>query len=351
MILRNKLRWGILGTGNAANVMARAINCSNFGVLKAVASRSSQSALNFAAIHDIDNYYDSYERLLEDKEVDVICIALPHNLHAEWSIKAAVAKKNILCEKPAAINFQSAIKVIEAVRRNDVFYMEGFMYRCHAQTKKLIELLRKGSIGKVLLIEASFCYHGNFDDQQYELKKITGGGGILDVGCYPISMARLIAATVNKVESIKPIQVFGMAHIGLKSESDDYSVAILKFEGDIFAQVSTGTALEHRNDVRIFGSGGSIYIPSPWVPGGSGPGETAIFLKKTGIKEIEEINIKTSIGLYEQEIDAVSLAILNGRSGEVSLQDTLDNMDTIQLWRNSINIKRTDDSVDFPSVS
>ena len=347
MHCNKKLRWGLLGTGNAASVMAQAINASSTSILSAVASRSKQKAKNFSTKHDVLNYYSSYEDLLTDDAIDAVCIALPHNLHAEWSIKAAIAKKHILCEKPAAINANSASQVIDAVIKNDVFYMEGFMYRCHAQTKKLIELLREEAIGKIFLIEASFCYNGIFDDAQIELKKISGGGGILDVGCYPISMARLIASIANKVDSIRPFEINGMAHIGSKSMSDDYAVAILRFQSDIFAQVSCGVSLEHRNDVRIFGSKGSIHIPSPWVPGGSGPGETVIYLKKTGDKEIQELKVATTIGLYEQEINTVAKNISNRQAREVSHQDTLDNMATLELWRESISLGHTKDSISY----
>lgn len=347
MLSDKKLRWGVLGTGNAASVMAQAINASSSSILSAVASRSKQKAQSFSAKHGVLNYYSSYEELLADDNIDAVCIALPHNLHAEWSIKAAVAKKHILCEKPAAINANTAIQVIDAVIQNDVFYMEGFMYRCHDQTKKLIQLLREEVIGKIFLIEASFCYNGVFDNNQIELKKILGGGGILDVGCYTISMARLIASIANKVDSIRPIAIHGMAHIGSKSMSDDYAVAMLRFQGDIFAQVSCGVSLEHRNDVRIFGSKGSIHIPSPWVPGGSGPGKTIIYLKKTGVKEIEEIKVTTRTGLYEQEINTVAENINNRQAAEVSLQDTLDNMATLELWRRSVSIVHTKDSINL----
>lgn len=345
MLGDKKIRWGVLGTGNAAAVITQAINASSTSMVSAVASRSKQKAKNFSAKHNVLNSYSSYEELLADDDIDAVCIALPHNLHAEWSIKAAVAKKHILCEKPAAINASSASQVIDVVIQNDVFYMEGFMYRCHAQTKKLIELLREEVIGKIYLIEASFCYYGVFDDDQIEQKKISGGGGILDVGCYPISMARLIASIANKVDSIRPIEVNGMAHIGSKSMSDDYAVAILRFQGDIFAQISCGVSLEHRNDLRIFGSKGSIHIPSPWVPGGSGPGETVIYVKKTGDREIQEIKVTTTIGLYEQEINTVAENIINRQAPEVSLQDTLDNMVTIELWRRSVSLGHTKDSI------
>ncbi|MFT4802829.1 MAG: putative dehydrogenase [Psychroserpens sp.] len=342
--MENKYRWGILGTGNAANVLAEAIKTSDTGILAGIASREEKSAANFAKAHSVKKYFSSYEKLLEDSEIDIVCIALPHSLHAEWSIKTAEAKKHILCEKPCAINFDSAVEVIKAAKKNDVFYMEGFMYRCHKQTKKLVELLQNKIIGDVRLIEASFCYHAFFDSKQIFLKKTTGGGAILDVGCYPMSMVRLIASTENKTDSISPLKVQAMAHVGVDSESDEWAIANIRFKGDILAQISTGVSVEHRNDLRIFGSKGSIYIPSPWVPGGSGPGITSIFLKQTGVKEIQELHIETKVGLYQQEIDIVGMNINNREAKEMSWQDTLDNMMAMQMWRKSVGIKPIPDS-------
>jgi predicted dehydrogenase len=338
------LRWGILGTGNAANVLAAAIKASSSGQLVAVASRDAEVARKFSEKHQVCKSYGSYEDLLNDSEIDVVCIALPHNLHAEWSIKAAQAKKHILCEKPAAINYGSALAVIDEVKKQNVFYMEGFMYRCHKQTKKLIEILKDKEIGQVKLIEASFCYHAVYNAEEIARKKISGGGGILDVGCYPVSMARLIAGIENNVEAIMPLEVQGMAHIGDESAYDEWAVANLKFQGDILAQVSTSVSVEHRNDLRIFGSEGSIYIPSPWVPGGAGPGITSIFIKYTGNREIKEIKVETSIGLYAQEIDTVVENIQFKEAKEMNWQDTLCNMKTIELWRNAVGIQSVSDS-------
>ena len=342
--IKNKFRWGILGTGNIANNFVKAINGSTTSELVAVASRNEGSAREFAKKNKVTNCFTSYHELLHAPDIDVVHIALPHNLHAEWSINAARAGKNILCEKLAAINYQTTVKVIEEVQKYNVFYMEAFMYRCHKQTKTLIAMLKDKVIGDVRLIEASFCYHAFFSADEIEHRKLNGGGGILDVGCYPLSMARMIAAIENNVESIMPEEVQGMAHIGSDSEYDEWATANLKFKGDIIAQISTAVSLEHRNDLRIFGSQGSIYIPSPWLPGGREAGTTSIFLKKTGEPEIEEIKVKTSIGLYSQEVDTVAYNLQSKQAKEMSWQDTLDNSETLELWRDEVGLQKFSDS-------
>jgi len=138
--------------------------------------------------------------------------------------------------------------------------------------------------------------------------------------------------------------VQGMALIGSDSEYDERAIVNLKFKGDILAQVSTSVSMEHRNDLRIFGSKGSIYIPSPWLPGGKEPGVTSIFIKKTGVSTIQEIKVTTDIGLYAQEVDTVAENLYKKQAREMSWQDTLDNVRTLEMWRNEIATPAVSDS-------
>src|SRR5207237_9838586 len=139
--------------------------------------------------------YLSYDALLSDANVHAVYIATPHPQHLDWAIKAAQAKKHLLVEKPIGINHAEAMAIIEAAIANDVFLMEAFMYRCHPQTARIIELIREKAIGQVRVIQATFSFHWpiEFDANSRLLAQDLGGGGILDVGCYPVSMSRLIA--------------------------------------------------------------------------------------------------------------------------------------------------------------
>ena len=143
------LRWGIIGTGNIARSFAEGLRTSKTGKLLAVASRSQAKADNFARELGAQRAYASYEALLADPDVEAVYISTPHPHHAEWAIKSAEAKKHILCEKPIALNSGEAMAIIEAAIANDVFLMEAFMYRCHPQTQKLVELLREKAIGEI----------------------------------------------------------------------------------------------------------------------------------------------------------------------------------------------------------
>src|ERR1700722_9820609 len=186
------LNWGIIGTGRIAHVFAEGIAGSQTGTLLAVGSRTQEAADTFGDIWKVPRRYGSYEALLADDEVQAIYISTPHPLHAEWAIKAADAGKHILCEKPLALNHAEAMVVVDAAQRNNVFLMEAFMYRCHPQTAKLVELLRKKVIGDVRLIQTTFSFRSGYDLKSRLLNNALGGGGILDVGCYCTSGARLI---------------------------------------------------------------------------------------------------------------------------------------------------------------
>lgn len=138
------LTWGILGAGRIAGAFARGLAKSKTGKLLAVGSRSLEKAQAFGKEFGASRCYGSYPELLADRDVRAVYIATPHPQHAQWAIAAAQAGKGILCEKPLTMNFAQAQAVVEAARCNNVFLMEAFMYRCHPQTAKLVELIRQG---------------------------------------------------------------------------------------------------------------------------------------------------------------------------------------------------------------
>lgn len=334
----NKLRWGILGTGNIAKVFAKGLaNCST-GELYAIASRTPDKAQNFGREFNTRVHYGSYEALFADPKVQVVYLALPHVFHSDWAIRAANAGKHILCEKPAAINHAQVRAMVDAARRNDVFLMEAFMYRCHPQTAKLLELIRSKAIGEVRVIQGTFSFQAEYDPANGAFSNAMGGGGVMDVGCYPVSMARLIAGAAQGKAYAEPIEISGSAHIGGRSGIDEWAVGSLKFPGGILAQVSCGVFLAQENVVRVFGSEGDIMIPSPWVPGGRDPGITRIFLRKRGEKQPQEIVTETKIGLCAMQADAVAAGIAKRQSPAMDWTDSLGNMRALDLWRKAAGI-------------
>jgi predicted dehydrogenase len=341
----NKIRWGILGTGNIAHAFAKGIAGSTTGELFAVASRSRSNAERFGQQFDVSCRYGSYEALLADPDVHVIYIALPHVFHADWAIRAANAGKHILCEKPLAINYAEALSIVEAARRNDVFMMEAFMYRCHPQTAKLIELIRSKVIGEVRIIQATFSFQADYDLTNRALSNELGGGSILDVGCYPISMARLIAGVDLGKEYAEPIEVYGVGHIGDVSRIDEWSVCCLKFPRGVLAQVAAGVFLKQENVVRIFGSDGYIFVPSPWIPGGREPGITKILVRRGSETVTQEIITETNLNLYALEADVVANSINRRQSPLMTWEDSLGNMKTMDRWRQIAGISYPSDAL------
>lgn len=335
---RDKLRWGILGTGNIARVFANGLTNCETGELFAVASRTLTKAQNFGGKFNVPVQYGSYEALLADPEVQVVYLALPHVFHSGWAIRAADAGKHVLCEKPIAINHTQASAMVDAARRNNVFLMEAFMYRCHPQTDKLLELIRAKVIGEVRVIQATFSFQAEYDPANGAFSNAMGGGGVLDVGCYPVSMARLIVGASLGKTYAEPHEVSGSAHMGERSGIDEWAVCCLKFPGGILAQISTGVFLAQENVVRIFGSEGDIMIPSPWVPGGRDPGITRIFVRKRGEKQPQEIITETKTGLCSMQADTVAAGIPGRQSPAMDWEDSLGNMKTLDRWRQAAGI-------------
>jgi predicted dehydrogenase/aryl-alcohol dehydrogenase-like predicted oxidoreductase len=333
-----KLAWGIIGTGNIAKAFARGVAHSKTGKLVAVGSRTQDKADKFGEEFAVPARHGSYEALLADKDVQAVYISTPHPMHAEWAIKTAEAGKHILCEKPIGLNHAEAMAIFEAAYRHDVFAMEAFMYRCHPQIAKLVELLRQKVIGDVRVIQATFSFHAGYNPESRLYKNALGGGGILDVGCYCASMARLVAGVATGKNFAEPTELKGCGHLG-STGVDEYAVAAAKFPGEIVATLATGVGVNQENVVRIFGSEGNILIPSPWIPAREG-GAVKIIVKKNNQKEPQEIVVESSDWLYGLEADTVAANIENRQAKfpAMSWDDTLGNMRTLDMWRQSIGL-------------
>jgi predicted dehydrogenase len=328
-----------------AKKFADGVEHSKTGELVAVGSRSQESAEAFGALYpSAKNRHGSYEALLSDDEVDAVYICTPHPMHEEWAIKAARAGKHILCEKPIGMNYSQAHRMVQAARDNDVFLMEGFMYRCSPQTEKIVEIIQSGKIGKVRSIDAHFSFDAGWNPEGRLLNRALGGGGILDVGCYPVSFARLIAGVADGKPFLDPDEVHGVAHLG-ETGVDEYASVIMKFPNNVVASGSCGVRLGHHNRALIFGTEAYMEIPVPWNPTNAG-GVSKILLKagthrsKENAFEEEEILVETSEFIYGREADKVAefLDAREASSPAMSLEDTLGNMKTLDRWRQSIGL-------------
>jgi predicted dehydrogenase len=331
----NSLSWGILGTGRIAGVFAKQLSQSRTGKLAAVGSRSQAGADRFLAEFHAPRGYNTYDSLLADPQVQAVYIATPHPSHAEWCLKAAKAGKHILCEKPLTLNHTEASAVINAARKHDVFLMEAFMYRCHPQTAKLVDLIREKIIGDVRVIHASFGFHRDFNPEARLFKNALGGGGILDIGCYPVSISRLVAGVAMGKPFAEPVEVNGCGHF-TPTGVDSWVVASLKFPGDILAALAASVEVQQEIVLRVYGSNGRILVPAPFAQINDGA-TTKIVVQRKG-EEPQETVVESSQPAYAIEADHVAAHIEQRQSPAMSWDDSLGNMKALDQWRASVGL-------------
>jgi len=284
---------------------------------------------------------DGYDAILADPNVDAVYIATPHTGHAEWAIKAIRAGKHVLVEKPIALSAYDAEAIYYEAKKAGVFAGEAFMYRVHPQTEKLVELVKSGVIGEIRIIRSNFGFSmGTYRPEHRLFANETAGGGILDVGGYPVSMARLIAGAAADKPFLDPEKVSGVAHLG-QSGVDEWASAVLKFPNEIIAEVSCSIMAQQDNVLRIIGSQGRIEVKDFWFASGHKGGVGKIEIFKNG--EQETIDVKEDRWLYSFEADAAGDAIRAGekefRSPGMSWADSINNLKVLDQWRASVGLE------------
>jgi len=334
------IRWGIIGPGTIARTFADGIAHSRTGKLIAIATRNPEKpglAENFPGARIVKGY----DALLGDSEIDAIYIAVPHTGHAEWAIKAIRAGKHVLVEKPIALTAYDADAIYHEAKKAGVFAGEAFMYRVHPQTAKIVELVKSGAIGVLRIIRTSFGFNmGTFRPEHRLFANETAGGGILDVGGYPVSMARLIAGAAEGKPFLEPEKVAGVGHLG-QSGVDEWASAVLQFPGGVIAEVSCSIMANQDNTLRIIGSEGRIEVKDFWFASGHKGGVGKIELFKGN--EQQTIEVKEDRWLYSFEVDAAGDAIRAGQqeftSPGMGWADSVGNLRVLDQWRASIGLE------------
>lgn len=307
------LNWGLLSTARINSSLIKPLRASKRTRLLAVASRSQSSADAYAREWNIPRAHGSYEALLADPEIDVIYNPLPNHLHAEWTIKALRAGKHVLCEKPFALTLAEVDSMIAAAKETGKVLAEAFMYRYHEQTLQVKQIVDEGVIGEVRLIKGAFTFmltrEGNF-----RFIKEMGGGSIWDVGCYPISYARMIVGA-------EPVEVSGMQVTGPQG-GDLAFYGQMKFANGVHAQFDSGFISPLRSNIEIVGTEGVLSIPNPFKPGL----KNEIYLSKRDEAKTIKIQGKE---LYLGEVEDMCRAILEGTPNRISLADSRGNIAAI----------------------
>lgn len=313
-----KVRWGVLstatiGTGQVIPAMQQGTYCE----IAAIASRSPEKAQAAAAQLGIPKAYGSYEELLADPEIDAIYNPLPNHLHVPWSIKALQAGKHVLCEKPIALTSAEGQTLVDVARQYPhLKVMEAFMYRFHPQWQRARQLVLEGDIGELRTIQSFFSYYLD-DPNNIRNRDDVGGGGMLDIGCYTVSLARFIFGA-------EPNHVFGTVEYDPQLKIDRLASAILDF-GRGTSTFTCATQLVPYQRVNIFGTTGRVEIEIPF----NAPANQPCKIWYQHGDETEEIQVEAS-NQYTLQGDAFSQAVLNNTDVPTPIEDAVANMKVIE---------------------
>jgi len=317
-----KVRWGVLGVAKiATHKVIPAMQRGQLSVISAIASRDLAKARRAAEDLNIAKAYGSYEELLADPEIDAIYNPLPNHLHVPWSIRAAESGKHVLCEKPIGLNVAECLALMDARDRTGVKIGEAFMVRTHPQWLRAREIARSGEIGNLRSILAAFSYF-NRDPKNVRNVANWGGGGLMDIGCYPIQISRFLYGA-------EPLRVTGVLENDPEFGTDRLASAVLEFAAG-HCVFTCSTQLVPYQRVQILGTKGRIEIEIPFNAPPDRPCrilvDSGADVFGSGIKA-EEIPVCDQ---YTIQGDAFSRAIREGGEVPTPLEDSLGNMTVIE---------------------
>ena len=334
------IKWGILGTGAIAKAFADALQETE-GELVAVASQSLKRAEDFSKSYNC-SAVEGYKSLISIPEVEAIYIATPHPSHFELSAECLRNKKAVLCEKPMTINATETMALVDISRKNNTLLMEAFMYKIHPQTQKLMKVIQE-NLTSPLNIKAEFCFSVDVPESHRLVNKELGGGSILDIGCYPMSISRHAVGAVHGKNFMNPVSIEGQGELN-SQEIDLNASATLVFEDGSVAVLKSATNLSTASDVEISDGETTVTINQPWHCGEFTDRKSQIKLKKANGDE-ELIDITTDKGLYELEIDHFSETFKdqNIESNLIPHNDSHGNMIALDTWRKALKVVYDED--------
>ena len=340
-----KINWGIIGLGHVANKFAKAFSMVENANIKGIASLNKDKLRSFKENFNIDEKlcFNNYEDLISSPNIDIIYIALPNSLHAKYIHKSINEKKNILVEKPALIDFKDFSILKESLQKEKIFFTEAFMYRYLPYFQKLKEIIETNVLGKIVSI------HSNFNTKVYKQKnflgikikkpdysnrlfnKKLGGGAILDIGCYPLSLSTFINSMTYKVQ-LKDIILENVFTEHCESGVDILSNLTINFGNKFKSQINCSFKENLNQKTIINFEDGSLTIDQSWVPG------QKMFIVKKKRNEISKIDFKNSENIYSYEIQNISCQILNGKKNpsfpSISLEEIEVNTKILCDWVN-----------------
>ena len=289
-------RWGILGPGRIAEKFASALRYTERAEVFAVASRDMERASQFAGKYGASHVYDDYRRLAEDPEVDIIYIATPHAFHCEQSLLCLDHGKPVLCEKPLSLSAGQATKIIAKAREQQVFFMEGMWSRCMPFTKKILELISDNVIGPVQYVRADFGFRAPVDTGGRLYNVALGGGSLLDVGIYPLSMITLLLGEPARIQAVGKLSGTG---------ADEYCNVQFQYQGGQTAGFFSSITMQTPLTAEIIGTKGRIELSAPWY-------KTESFTVTIGFDQSEVYRFPHEHNGFEHEIREVTQCLDEG---------------------------------------
>ena len=337
-----KVNWGIIGLGAIATQFAKGFENSNNSNLLAIASKNTDKLNKFKKDLNLnDNYcFNNYRDLIEHKEIDIIYIALPTSLHKEWIIECLDIGKKVLVEKPATMNATEIEKIQKRYSKQKIFINEAFMYMYHPQIIKVIELINQGEIGELVSMNSNFGINILTKRNFFGFKRIKklnkknrifnkelGGGVILDIGCYPVSLSSLVASQISNINYDK-VKVTNIEKFMRPNEVEiDASIELI-FENNFKSSVSVSFAKKLGFKTSILGKKGEIIIENTWL------NPSTIIVKKDQNKIM---NFDSNLNIFSYEIEAFSKCILENKIKpdfpNLTIKDIVGNMKIIDKWK------------------
>ena len=318
------VKWGILSTAEIAQTQVipailRAENAEILGI-SSLSGKEKEAAHKFS----IPNYYDSYEEMLANPEIDAVYIPVPNHLHKTWVMEAAKYGKHILCEKPAALTAQETEEMVEVCKRYNVKFMEAFMYQFHPQHQRVQEIITSGEIGELKFMRASFSFFLENTGNNIRMKKELGGGSIYDVGCYGIHAIRTFLNS-------EPSEVQAFANIDPQFGVDVSAIVHMKMENGLHAVIDCGMDMAFRHEYEIVGSKGRVVLPRAFRPDiNDGEGMILVYSEQGFRSE------KVMGDQYKLQVEHFSQAILEDQLPSYRPENTIQNMRVIEACYQSI---------------
>ncbi|WP_069712097.1 aldo/keto reductase [Curtobacterium sp. ER1/6] len=342
--------WAVLGPGGIARRFLSQLPAST-GTLVAAGSSATERARAFAdeaADHGFaDVRAGEYDTVLADDAVDAVYVSTVHTGHADLVLRALAAGKAVLCEKPLAPNHGTAMALVDAARQAGLPLVEAFMYRFHPQTAALLDLVREGAVGEVTHVDASFAFRaGERTGRLFDVA--TAGGGILDVGGYPVTMAAAVVQAATGVAVAEPVELTASGTLG-PTGVDEWTVAHLTYRTGITASVRTGVRVQDDNAVTVHGTRGRIVLTDPWTLS-----EDPTIVVNTVDEDPRTLSF-AGAQPYALEADATTAALAAGavEAAQMTLDETLATARTLDRWRAAIGLRYPfeAETADIPTVS